>query len=455
MPNAERLFGFLALAPHLSPERVQRAFERQFPRDALGHRIHVALGMLWCFALATPTSAIEIASVPLILYSLLRLTNTHKTIDSWALQPLVILLALLAAWQAVSLAWTPNRKQGLDDLAVLRWAWATWALWPVMDRRLWFIIAMAMGFAVGMCVQLLHATGVDFGLAALRFNRPPGRLSGWWDPAVGGSLLVASLGLHMAPAILASGRARLVAIAASVVTLVAILATGTRGAWIAAALTLATLLVIAAWRVRPSRRLIPMVVFGLAAASLVAIGGWSIAGQSVKDRAIEARREIDGALQGDFSSFTGGRVLMAREAAALAAEHPIRGVGIGGFEHAARARLEAAEPGSTEAKYKDRIHAHAHNTLLHIAATTGVVGVAIAMALAITAFHGAADRRWLPLDASPITYQIAPLGAIIALAWVSLFDTLQVNSQTAAMLATIFGLCLLNPPKEPEAQARG
>lgn len=446
MPNTERLFGFLPLAPRLRPERVQADFERQFLRDSLGHSIHAALGVLWCFALATPTSVLEIASIPLILYALLRLTHTHKTIDSWALQPLVILLALFAAWQAISLAWSPNRRQGLDDLSVLRWAWATWALWPVMDRRLWFIAAISTGFAVGIVVQLLHATGIDFGLAALRFNRPPGRLSGWWDPAVGGSLLVASLGLHMAPAILASGRARWIAIVASIVTLAAILATGTRGAWIAAALTFATLLAVAAWRIRPKQRLVPITVFGLAAAVLVAIGGWSMAGQSVKDRALVAKREITAALQGDFSSFTGGRVLMAREAAALTVEHPLLGVGIGGFEHEARARLEAIEPGSTHAKHKDRIHAHAHNALLHIAATSGVFGVMLALAIAAVAFRGAADGRWLATDGSGITYQIAPLGALIALSWVSLFDTVQVNSQTAAMLSTLFALCALNPP---------
>jgi O-antigen ligase len=432
------------LALPLGPERVQSAFERQFERDALGHQIHVGLGLAWCFLASWPTSVVEIAQIPLIIYALVRLTNTHATIKSWALQPLVMLVALFGVWQAISLFWTRDLAQGLDDLSAMRWAWVTLALWPVMDRRNWFVLALALGFLPGMLMQAMHARGIDLGLSLLRFTRPPSRLTGWWDPAVAGSLLIAALGLHLPAVLIGVGRTRWLALIGSLATLVAILATGTRGAWIAATGLVLTMLTAAAWRRRSRRQLVPILALVLVGGVILGTFAWSDAGKGVRQRVREARRELIAVSRGNFSTFTGGRVLMAREAAYLFASHPIGGVGVGGFEAAARARVESIEPGSTKTKFKNRIQAHAHNTWLHIAASTGLVGLGIALSIALVALRGAGDLRWTTNPKE--TYAAGPFVALIGFLWISLFDTLHLNAQTGAMLATLMGLSLLNAP---------
>lgn len=448
--------------PAVRPDRIQTCFELQFERDAVGHRVHVALACFWCFVCSFPTSAIEIAQLPVILYSLLRLTNTHRLTNSIALQPLVLLIATFAAWSAISLAWSLDRAQGLDDLSVMRWCWCLWLLWPIMDRREWLVIAMAAGFVPGLLVQGLHRSGVDFGLDWLKFTRPPGRWSGWWDPAVGGSLLVAGLGLHVPAAFLGRGRTRIVGMIGVLAMMAGILATGTRGAWIAGAGVLAMGVLAGLWCLcrrralspgaavehRPSVRAPKTVIATVVVVAICVVGfvTWRALAPGIEARVNETRRELEAAQRGDLSTFTGARVLMAREALSAIAMNPLRGVGVGGFERWAKQHVESVEPGASE-KLRDRLHSHAHNTLLHIAATTGAIGLLIAMAIAALAVFGAVHPRILPTREAWGTYEAGPVFALLGLGLVSAFDTLHVNLQTMAVGCTLLGLCMLHPPR--------
>jgi O-antigen ligase len=480
MPHAglptfsDRLIRWL---PALDPYKVQTDFERQFERDAIGHRLHVALACLWCFCCSWPTSTIEIAQLPVILYALLRLTNTHRMTNSIALQPVMLALVLLAIWSAITLAWSPSVSQGLDDLSVMRWCWCIWLLWPVMDRREWLIVALAAGFVPGLIVQAMHVAGIDLGLSWLRFTRPPGRYSGWWDPAVGGSLLVAGLGLHIPAAMLGQGRTRFIGIIGMLTMILGVLATGTRGAWIASALLVLAGTAVAAWMAildwRPRGRVdiadgahqergpgrlgivskLALLIAVLLCVTFAGWGAWRALGPGVLARVQETRAELDAASRGDLSTFTGGRVLMAREALSAFASHPIAGVGLGGFETWAREHLFKNDP-QAETRYTDRLHAHAHNTALHLAATTGIVGVAIGLLILLAAIIGATHRHVLPARASWGTYRAGPAFALLGLVLVSAFDTLHVNSQTMAILCTLLALSLIHPPRGRGSSAR-
>ena len=64
---------------------------------------------------------------------------------------------------------------------------------------------------------------------------------------MGGSVLVAGLGLHLPAAIMGRGWGRTLASGGAMVTALGILGTGTRGAWIAGLLLVMLVLGVGAW----------------------------------------------------------------------------------------------------------------------------------------------------------------------------------------------------------------
>src|SRR5262245_58479847 len=176
--------------PYLDPTRVQLALGSASLHQPFGHRLHIIFGLLWCFAVGWPTSLVELAGLPLGVFFLIRTPNIWRTCGAFAFQPLTIAFAALVLWQTLSLQWTPDLKQALKELSANRWIWVTSMLWPVMGRRMWFIGRIAAGFLCGTLSQLLHEIGRQAGMEWLTWPRFPDRNSGWWDPVVGGSLLV-------------------------------------------------------------------------------------------------------------------------------------------------------------------------------------------------------------------------------------------------------------------------
>jgi hypothetical protein len=220
--------------PYLQPARIEHDLGGAAQHDPIGHRLHVYFGLLWCFSLGLPTSAVEIGSIPLIVYFLLRTPNIWRTWGSFAVQTLTILTAASILWQAMTLLWTPDLASGPER--ALRQSVGVGDVDALADSG-----AAALADCGPMCrisgrqsfsgrARTWPATWDRVAhLAAVR-----DRNSGWWDPVVGGSLLVGALGLHLPAAVMGSGRWRWVGIAGATVTIVAIGATGTRGAWLAA-----------------------------------------------------------------------------------------------------------------------------------------------------------------------------------------------------------------------------
>ena len=84
--------------------------------DPVGHRVHLALALAWCFLVSWPTTVVELAWVPLVVFSVIRAPNVWRTWGSFAVQPLVLAILAFAAWQGVSLLWSPDPRQGLREV---------------------------------------------------------------------------------------------------------------------------------------------------------------------------------------------------------------------------------------------------------------------------------------------------------------------------------------------------
>ncbi len=419
-----------------APTATETAFRRQIEVDPFGLRIHAMAACLGLAMVASPTSIAEFAIVPPGLAWCIRVHRHWRASLALLAQPGFVALLAWLAWRLIALTWSPDRAQGWDELGVARFGLLTVACWPAMPYRRWFIPSLAFGFLVGNLTQVGHAVGSATGVDWLVWPRFPGRNSGWWDPVIAGSLLTGVLGLHLAAAAWGAGRWRIAGVVCSMLTAGAIVATGTRGAWLASGALIALvvgLLAFGAVRRAGSLRhagvLVAVVVVGVLVVGFVARG-------PLGARVDAARAEIAGALEhADYSTDTGARIGMAFAALRALREHPIGGVGAGGYQAWTEVEFAPEHAPSLEP------HAHAHNALLHELATTGLVGGAIACAFGLALFSGA--LRTFEGDGPP-GYAHGPALALLGLALVSAFDVVHLNAQTAQLLAAV-ALLSANP----------
>ena len=434
----------------LGPDRVREAFEFQFKKDALGHRIHTVVAMVSLVGICGPTVVAELALIPLTAYSAIRVLNVWRCWVVAALSPVGLMMIAFALWAWLSLLWTRDPVQGLDEALNTRWIFLPGMLWPVLDQRRKLIAALIVGMLCANAAQVVHAIGVRFDVPELRFPRMPDRNSAWWYPVVGGCMLTAALGLHLPAAVMGRGRTRAIGAAGALVTLVAILATGTRGAMLAsAALVGLTVLVALVRAVRHGgfsrRRALVSVSAGL----LAVIAAGAVMGPGLARRFEAARHDLGRAIDAkDFNTDTGARLLMGWKAIEATAAHPLIGVGIGGYSAWSRADLErqGIDPDARS------IHAHAHNAYVHIPAALGVPALGLALLTLVAALAGGrkagidGDRRMRCIDMG--TYDAGPMFALMGLALVAMFDPLVTNMPTTALLCALMGLCVMPRPSE-------
>ncbi len=438
----------LPLHPYLRLEQVEYDLGNAVRRDPFGDRIHIIFGVLCCALLCGPTSFAEFAGTPLVVIFVLRIPYIWRTWGSFGVQPLFWAIIAWAVWQATTLAWSPNVKQGLHELGANRWVWVMWGLWPIMRKRMWLIGGVAIGMLLGNVSQLLHEVGRHWGVHWLTWPRLPDRNSGWWDPVIGGSLLAAALGLHLPAALMGRGKWRWIALGGVIVTLLGIGATGTRGAWLAAASLCELAISISVFRERPWPRMLARLGMVLVVTAAIVGAVFLVKGETIMRRASQARAEIARATNlehPDFDSDMGGRVLMGALAIEAFKHHPIAGVGAGGYRTWAREQFRAAGMDPDVA----RIHEHPQSAPLHIAATTGIVGLLLAGAVAVIALRGAFRELGPPGPVSGMgSYAAGPGFALLGLLLAGMFDPVQLNAQTGAVMAVLMAMCLVSRPRE-------
>jgi|GEM_PF-1221551 len=432
-------------APWIDGDRVRTRILSLHQYDWLGRPFAIGLMVLWCLALAGPTSLVEIGGLPIAIVWLLRFARfADARRITWALliQPITIVFLVWAAWCVLLIVRLPEQREAWHELGASRWAWCLLALPFVGFARSRWVLLVAVGFLCANFGQLLEAIGHRLELPSLQFKHYSDRISAWLDPVTGGTCLVAAFGLLLPTAMMGRGQARLLASLASVASFAGIIATGSRGAWLAATALAMIVAATTAWKLRGRVRARHAVVtFACVAIGLCAIG--VLGREVIVPRVRHATNDVSRAWNGDYATDTGLRLFIARQAVELAAEHPILGVGPGQFRAAAIARID-----DHNAEMKELIPAHAHNTILHLTATTGFPGVLLWLAMFCLGMRNAwvhASRGgWGTLAAGPFF-------GLLGLAVVSGTDVVQLNQQTGAVLFMLLGLS----PSAPFVFERG
>lgn len=426
------------LIPNLyTPEQTRQLFEQQRERDPIGLKIHLVCAIIACFLAAWPTSFVEWAMLPPLIATMIRMTTHHRVLRPLWGMPILWWIMAWCAWTWLSLLWSPAtdarapKSAWLQDVQTMRFAGLIVGLWPVMMYRKTLITALIAGTLAGELSQAVQLVGLWSGHVMPALSRMPGRVSGWWDPVVGGSVLCGMLGVQLG-VVFRSTHKRALCLTGVGITVVCILLTGTRGAWIGGAGLIALVGLIWVVQTRGSRIGWATILSGTIVLAGV-IGALTLNVAQVQDRARSGIHEVQRALTSkDYTSDTGMRVGMWIWATRAWREHPITGIGASGYKVWAeqeRARMDASE------SLPPLPHAHAHSWYMHTLATLGTIGgILLAGLLGTCVLTGIRFPASLP----------GAMG-IAGLACAGAFDTISVNQQPMYLLCVLFALTLPLP----------
>jgi O-antigen ligase len=432
--------------PPQSPTRPSWTLDPAFARMEAHPRwqrlgwLYLVMGLVSAAFAAGPTSAQEIGLIPIAIAWAVSVNVVWPVMWILPRQPMFLLLLAWVALILWGLTWTTDPRQGQWDYASMRFCTPIVVMSPLLRDRGKLIAALAVGFVLGNASQFVlwasHTMAHDF--------KPwVGRNPGWWThPAEAGYILVAALGLHLPAAFMGRGRTRLLAIGGCLVTWLGMLATGTRGAWIAGAGLMVFGVVVAVvggfWKWRAVR-------WGLLAVVVAAAIGWATLGDFVSRRVHDGAADVRAALvEHRYQSDTGGRIKLALMAIDMFKQRPLLGWGPGSYRKYADARLRAE--GATEEDmqwWADRT-ASAHNAWLNIAATLGLVGLVLAAAIVVVTLRGGFEN----LQGRLGTYAAGPAFALVGMLLTTPFDVTYVNSVPSAVLGVLMVLCLMHRPRD-------
>src|SRR4051812_34948422 len=294
-------------------------------------------------------------------------------------------LAIFIAWQGVSIFWSKDVRQGAIELLffVLPFGLLAVALARLVWSRAWVLTVyvqlavMALVFAVIGIVQ--YETRNIFWNPKVRVDNAYAP-SGWfyrvnsvfYDPSIYGRFLVVAI-LASLVVILRRRADPLWAVAATltvVITWAGLLPSFSQSSFLAL-LAGGTLCAVLVWRWRS------LALVAVAAVALVFAG---VASPQIRHR-------IEGKSSSSLASATGGRSTLVSKGGKVAVQHPLIGVGVGGFRR--------AYADLTHLRGKDPKAAASHTTPITVAAETGFPGLVLLLVLAGTAL-AMAFRRLRP-----------------------------------------------------------
>lgn len=203
-------------------------------RDPRGDLVRIALAMFLLFTMSLTTAPSSVAFALLAVYTIIRLPWTNACYDP-ALRTTALRIALAwVIWCAVTIFWSSNREQGFDELSSTRMLLLPLMLWAVINRGPWLILAVLAGILAQNGVQLIHALKLT---DALRHGEGL-RVGGLLHPIQTGVLCGCAVCWYLSAIIHEKSWRRWGAVMLAGIAFAGLIATGSRGPWLALAVAL-------------------------------------------------------------------------------------------------------------------------------------------------------------------------------------------------------------------------
>lgn len=374
MPSV-RLYRPIAFIPPAWPPPADEAsvfetldYARQ--RDPLGHGTHVALAALHLIMLPLAHAPGAISFGILVTYAAMRLPATWRCYSALLRQPLLWLMILFVAWFSLSVLWSADKAEGLDEMGALRMLMLPLVLWPVLDRAVLLVGAALLGIFAQNLVQF----GQHFEVFGLE-SQSSGRIRGMLHPIQTGAWCAAAMCWHLSALLHGSRWIRVISCLGLFAALVGLVISGSRGPWIALLAVVPAGLALIAWR-RGKLREGALAAGLLAAAVLASV---TIKADYVQQRIDAARSELRSAVENqDYTTSVGLRIGMWSWALEITGKSPWIGTGAGSFRVEA-GQLQSHQTALERWPQRERLlnTSQPHSSHLQMLQATGIIGLMI------------------------------------------------------------------------------
>jgi len=417
--------------------QIAAALRQARESDPLGHQIHTVLAMIYLFTLPLFTAGEGISFGLLFLWTCIRLPRTWRSSAEGWREPLLWAMLAWAGWILMSFAWSNNRHQAFDEFGACRALLTPLLLWPVIERLPWLIGAALLGVFAQNIEQLLQALG----WLNWRPQEAEGRYGGFIHPIQTGAWCVAAMCWHLSAALHSNGKIRWISVIGLAVATAGLIATESRGPWLAAACAIPLMLIVILIR-RPQLRRTAAILIGVAIVTMLA--AWPIVKGPVTSRiaiaADEARLARD---QHYYATSVGSRIGMNRWAWAMFRAHPILGIGAGSYPKEQKANpdyQEGLRQTRTKSEQSFMTKQHPHSAYLYALACTGIIG-----AMILAALLGLALRQ-CALDRPDHLYADGTFFVLVSWIIGAAFECYNLNGHHLGLLAFVLTITL---PRRP------
>lgn len=307
----------------------------------------------------------------MVIISIIRVSKIRKCYTGLFKNRSLWILFAWTVWHGISIIWSSDQAEGLDELKTFRVIFTPLLLWPVLGHARLFIVAFLLGVFSANIVQLTQYYHW-FGMKPVY----AGRLNGWIHAIHTATFCGAAICWHLSVVIMGRGWWRWLAVLGALVAAAGLIMTGSRGPWIATAMALVMgFMYLCAKGCLPAKTIIVILVVAVIGAG----SAWLVKGEFVSNRIEQAVEQLQKAIDGDLNTEVGQRLARWSGALEIFSDAPLHGSGAGGFGKA-MGKLD----------YGDLSHEdhHAHSVYMQVLATTGSIGailIAILFTLALSA----------------------------------------------------------------------
>ncbi len=349
-----------------------RLFYIAVPRvkgDLIGEPAHLAAAI---FAIVCEAISTASASVGINILLLATLLRAPALVPSWRQmlsQTWFKLLLLWIAWMAISIAWSPDVPKGFDRFGHLKFFIWIPMLWPLYKQWRWLFAGFLLSALVLQCIQVAGAFGATHQMVAIQTGMRHPTMVGLWNAI--------ALSCWLFLAVSAGWQAMLLCIPLAVLSAVGFVWAGQRAALFGLLLEIAIANFVLAVAVQGwMRRTCLRVVLGL----IVITGVYFLIGDKLTGKFLQLYNET----AQTFEASGGGkdapelsvalecRLAMWKMSLIAWRQHPLFGVGYGGYQIATAPIEEIVYPG------KDiHLFETPHSTYVMILTENGVVGLSL------------------------------------------------------------------------------
>ena len=350
-----------------------RLFYIAVPRmkgDLIGEPAHLVAAIIAIVCEAISTASASVGINILLLSTLLRAPALLPSWKQMLGQTWIKLLLLWIVWMAISIAWSPDVANGVDQFVMLKYFIWIPILWPLNKQWRWLFAGILLSALVLQCIQVAGAFGATYhGQLLTKGIRHPTAV-GIWDA------IALSCWLFMAVAL--NWQTMLLCIPPAVLSAVGFIWAGQRATLfgILVEIIIANIVLVFAVRGWLRRAALRVVL------ALVVIGGvYFFIGDELTSKLKRVYNEstknlimveMNGQPDDQSKIIYEERLAMWKMSLIAWQTSPLLGVGNGGYVKATAAIDDVKNP-----NFDVHLHVHPHSTYLMILTENGVVGLTL------------------------------------------------------------------------------